>query len=71
MEEIDYRIIAGKKLQRFLKDNGYTQEAFAYEYGYSVKSINRYVKKGINKIDTIQELAAKLKVPFFDFFIDK
>lgn len=60
--------IAGENLKRLIKENYPSQEEFAYEYGTDVRTVSRYVNNGINKLDTIQELAYFFDVEYVDFF---
>lgn len=59
---------AGNALRRLISENYPSQEEFAYDYGADVRTVNRYVNNGINKIDVIQELAEFFDVPFEYFF---
>lgn len=68
MDRIDAGLLAGLRLKQLIKENYSTQEDFAYEYGVDIRTVNRYVNKGINKIDTIQELAYFFDVEFTYFF---
>lgn len=61
---------AGNMLRRLIQENYPSQEEFAYDYGLDIRSVSRYINNGINKIDTIQELAEFFKVDFADFFIE-
>lgn len=62
---------AGNMLRRLIQENYPSQEEFAYDYGLDIRSVSRYINSGINKIDTIQELAEFFKVDFADFFIEE
>lgn len=63
--------IAGKNLRKFIISAKYkSQEDFAFEYGADIRTINRYINDGINKIDAIQNLAQYLHVSFMDFFVE-
>ena len=68
MTELSPQQKAGLKLRQLIQANYSTQEEFALDYGLEIRTVNRYVNNGINKIDTIQELAAYFKVDFVDFF---
>ena len=59
---------AGLKLRQLIQENYSTQEEFALDFGLEIRTVNRYINKGINKIDTIQELAEYFKIDFRDFF---
>lgn len=71
MDKLPLKQIAGGNLRRLIRENYRTQEEFAYDYGLDIRSVNRYINEGINKTDTIQELAEFFKVPFTDFFIEQ
>ena len=60
--------IAGKNLRKFISAKYKSQEDFAFEYGADIRTINRYINNGINKIDAIQDLSQYLHVSFKDFF---
>ena len=58
----DLSLIAGANLKRLIKNSKYkTQEEFAFEFGTDVRTVGRWVNKGINNLDTLQQIAA-----FFD-----
>lgn len=59
---------AGLKLRQLIRENYSTQEEFALDFGLEIRTVNRYINKGINKIDTIQELAEYFKIDFREFF---
>lgn len=68
MNEMDAAKLAGRTLRRLIEENYPSQEEFAYRYGADVRTINRYINNGINKIDAIQQLADHFKISFLDFF---
>lgn len=68
MTSKDVQVIVGLNLKKLIKKYYLTQEEFAYEFGADIRTINRYVNNGINKISTIQELADFFDVDFTDFF---
>lgn len=70
MDNTSQRQIAGRTLRRLIQENYASQEEFAYEYGADVRTISRYINEGINKVDTIQELAFFFGISFFDFFVE-
>ena len=58
----DLSLIAGANLKRLIKNSKYkTQEEFAFEFGTDVRTVGRWVNKGIKNLDTLQQIAA-----FFD-----
>lgn len=68
MNVSNYALLAGNKLRILIEDNYSTQEEFAYDYGLELRTVSRYVNKGINKVGTIQELSEFFQVPFEEFF---
>ena len=68
MSDINYALLAGKRLRRLIEENYSTQEDFAYDYGTDIRTVSRYINAGISKVTTIQELAEFFNVPFTDFF---
>ena len=68
MSEITIQLQAGQYLKRLIQENYESQEDFAYDFGTDIRTVSRYVNKGINKISTIQELAEFFGVRFQDFF---
>lgn len=68
MSVSNYALLAGNKLRILIEDNYSTQEEFAYDYGLELRTVSRYVNKGINKVGTIQELSEFFQVPFEEFF---
>ncbi len=59
---------AGRCL-RFLIDANYrTQEEFADDHHYELRTVNRWINQGISKVDIIQELAGHFGLDFFEFF---
>lgn len=71
MDKSSQRQIAGRTLRRLIQENYSSQEEFAYDYGADVRTVSRYINEGINKVDTIQELAYFFGISFFDFFVEK
>ena len=68
MTELSPKKIAGENLRLLINHNYPNQAEFAYEFGAVEKTISRYVNDGINKLDTIQELAHFFGVEYIDFF---
>ena len=68
MNEFDAAKRAGQVLRKLISENYSSQEEFAFEYGADVRTINRYINNGINKIDVIQDFAELFNVDFVDFF---
>ena len=65
-----YHILAGMNLRLLIQMNYGSQEAFAIDYGADLRTINRYINDGINKIQTVQELAEFFNTDFTFFFQD-
>ena len=69
MEQIiSYPILAGKNLRLLIHTYYISQEAFAIDYGADLRTVNRYINEGINKISVIQELAEFFNTDFIFFF---
>ena len=68
MSNIDYTLYAGQKLRELINQNYRTQEEFAYDFGADLRTINRYINEGINKLSVIQELAEYFGVDIKYFF---
>ena len=65
----DLSLLAGANLKRLIKNSKYkTQEEFAFEFGTDVRTIGRWVNKGIKNLDTIQQIAAFFGVDALAFF---
>ena len=59
---------AGETLRRLIQENYSSQEEFAYERHFELRTVNRWINNGINKINIVQELADIFGVEFKDFF---
>lgn len=59
---------AGEALRRLIQEHYSSQEEFAYDYGADLRTINRYINNGINKINVVQELADFFNVELISFF---
>ena len=65
----DLGLVAGANLKRLIKNSKYkTQEEFAFEFGTDVRTIGRWINKGIRNLDTIQLIAAFFGVDALTFF---
>ena len=62
---------AGMFLGRMLKERGYTQERFAEEFGVSARHVRRWLRDGINSLDTVQQLQMFFGVRIKDIFFDE
>lgn len=60
---------AGMTLRRLIKEHYRSQEEFADSYGTDVRTVSRYVNKGIDSLDTIQQLAMHFQISFYDFLM--
>ena len=49
--------VAGENLRRLMKERGMTQEDFAYEFGVSVRTVQRWVSGKIYDLRQIQQIA--------------
>ena len=68
MEKIDQSRRAGEVLRRLINENYTSQEEFAYDFGAELRTVNRYINNGINKVSTLQELAEFFGVSITEFF---
>ena len=68
MERIDQTRHAGEVLRRLINENYTSQEEFAYDFGAELRTVNRYINNGINKVSTLQELAEFFGVSITEFF---
>ena len=65
----DLGLVAGANLKRLIKNSKYkTQEEFAFEFCTDVRTVGRWVNKGIKNLDTIQQIAAFFGVDALTFF---
>ena len=65
----DLGLVAGANLKRLIKNSKYkTQEEFAFEFCTDVRTVGRWVNKGIKNLDTIQQIAAFFDVDALAFF---
>ncbi len=54
----DLGLVAGANLKRLIKNSKYkTQEEFAFEFCTDIRTVGRWVNKGIKNLDTIQQIA--------------
>ncbi len=68
MTDMSPQMKAGQKLRQLISENYRTQEEFAERFNTDIRTINRYINQGINKIAVIQELADLFHMDFVDFF---
>lgn len=68
MVDTDWSVHAGKVLRRLIEENYSSQEDFAFEFNTDIRTISRYVNQGINKVNTLQELAMHFNVDIKEFF---
>ena len=62
-------LLAGANLKRLIKNSKYrTQEEFAFEFGTDVRTVGRWVNKGIKNLDTIQQIADFFVIDALAFF---
>lgn len=67
----DLALIAGQNLKRLLEEKGWSQEYAEERISNTFnngRSIRRYIKNGINKLDTIQYIARIFEVDVMEFF---
>lgn len=61
MQNDSLPVRAGKNLKRIIKEHGLTQEQFAEQIYVDATTVRRWLKNGIDKISTIEEI-----LNFFD-----
>ena len=65
----DLGLVAGANLKRLIKNSKYkTQEEFAFEFCTDVRTVGRWVNKGIKNLDTIQQIADFFGIDALAFF---
>lgn len=55
--EVSYPHVVGEYLRRELKVRHITQEAFSLDFGADVRTVRRWIKDGVNSLDTVVEIA--------------
>ena len=68
MIELTPQKCAGEVLRKLILENYPSQEEFAFDFGTDIRTVSRYINNGINKINTVQELAEFFQVDFTYFF---
>ena len=62
-------LIAGKNLRRLIEQSSCkTQEEFAFRFGTDVRTVGRWVNRGINSLVTLQQIALFFEVDPLVFF---
>lgn len=67
MNELDATKRAGEVLRQLIQKNYASQEEFARDFGMDVRTVNRYVNGGINKLSLLQELAVFFQISILEF----
>ena len=68
MNEYIYAKMAGNMLRRLISENYNSQMDFAYDYGAEIRTVNRWINEGINKIDVVESLARFFGKNIIEFF---
>ena len=68
MSEVNFELIAGRRLKRLIAENYNSQQEFADDFGTDLRTVSRYVNVGIGKVSTLQELASFFDINIQDFF---
>lgn len=68
MSELTIQQSAGLYLKKLIQENYDSQEEFACDFGVDLRTVSRYVNKGIDRLSIIQELADFFEVSVQDFF---
>ena len=59
-------LTVGENLKRLIKESKYgTQENFAYEFGADVRTVGRWINKGIDKLSLVSQIADFFNVDVF------
>ena len=66
MQDDSLSVRAGKNLKRIIKEQGYTQEAFADEFGTDRANLRKWLSHGINKLSTIEQIAEFFDISVWD-----
>lgn len=68
MPDFDAAKHAGNVLRRLIQENYASQEEFSIAFSMDLRTVNRYINQGINKVSTLQELADFFQISLTDFF---
>ena len=69
MRKISYCIAAGFALRHLIKTNYASQQEFAEHFGVDLRTVNRYITVGINKMITVEEIADFFDMELIDFLL--
>ncbi len=64
----DICLKAGRCLRVLIKQNYKTQEEFALDFHVELRTVNRWINKGVDSITTIQRIAERFNLDFLEFF---
>lgn len=67
MRRISYAVAAGLALKHLMKENYASQLDFAEHFGVDLRTVNRYVAVGINKMVTVEEIADFFDMDLIEF----
>ena len=71
-DDLSLSMIASINVKRLIRSSKYgTQENFAYEFGAEIRTVSRWLNKGIKNIDTLEEIANFLNVDVFELLKKK
>ena len=71
-DDLSLSMIASINVKRLIRSSKYgTQENFAYEFGAEIRTVSRWLNKGIKNIDTLEEIAKFLNVDVFELLKKK
>lgn len=70
MSEVDAAKYAGEVLRRLINENYFSQEEFAFEFNADLRTVNRYINKGIGQLRTLQEIAIFFNISMKEFIPD-
>ena len=71
-DDLSLSMIASINVKRLIRSSKYgTQENFAYEFGAEIRTVSRWLNKGIKNIDTLEEIANFLNVDVLELLKKK
>lgn len=67
MSNSSYSIAAGFALKHLIRERYTSQMEFAEDFGVELRTVTRYVTKGISKMVTVEEIADFFEMDLLDF----
>lgn len=63
--------IAGENLKQLIKAKYISQGDFAFDFGVEMRTLSRWLNKGITNLDMLQQIAEFLQIEITDLLIQK